>query len=396
MLSPLQRGRVIRLCHAGMFCVAIGAGILPVYLTTFGEEFGGLGPARLGLLPAVLFAGFVVGIVLSGPLADRFGARLFAVLGAAICAAGLAGAGLAPTFMLLLTAAGVFGLGAGVLDMLMSPIVAAVLTDRKASALNQLHAFYSVGVVASVICGAVSLSLEIPWRAMLIALSLMPALVAAGFTGAALPALVHPEQERHRLRRLFRMPRFHLALLMILLIGATEEGMSQWLPAYLETALGYSKPVAGYALAAYAVAQASGRFLGSTRIAARIGPHRLLMLCAGASAACYLLAAWAPLPLVGAFACMLTGFACSMLWPTHLGITADRIPHGGASMFGVMAAAGNVGCVLAPWSEGMVAARHSLHIALASGALPPLLLLVLATFLYCSKRRQGAERAGLA
>ncbi|MFM1921755.1 MAG: hypothetical protein RLZZ303_3389 [Candidatus Hydrogenedentota bacterium] len=379
-----------------MFCVAIGAGILPVYLTTFGEEFGGLGPAQLGLLPGVLFAGFVVGIVLSGPMADRFGARLFAVLGAAICAGGLAGAGLAPAYPLLVAAAGILGLGAGVLDMLMSPIVAAVSTDRKASALNQLHAYYSVGVVASVVCGSVALSLGVPWRATLLVLALLPALVAADFARAAFPALVHPEQERHRLRRLLRMPRFHLALLMILLIGATEEGMSQWLPAYLETALGYSKPVAGYALAAYAVAQASGRFLGSTQIAARIGPHRLLMLCAGASAACYLLAAWAPLPLIGALACMLTGFACSMLWPTHLGITSDRIPHGGASMFGVMAAAGNVGCVLAPWSEGIIAARHGLNVALASGALPPLLLLVLAAVLYWSKRRQAADGAGFA
>lgn len=373
-MSFTHAPRVLLLCNAGMVCVAIGAGVLPVFLTTFSETFGGLGPAELGALPGLLFAGFVVGIVLSGPLADRFGARLFAMGGTGLCAGGLLLAAAAPNFGWLLAAAGCIGLGAGILDMLMSPLVAAVATDRRARAMNRLHAFYSIGVVATVLIASGSLWLTIPWRAVMVGLAVLPASVMVGFAGCPLPPLVHPDHERSRLLQLLLMPRFHLALLMIMLTGATEEGMSQWLPAYAESELGYGKATAGFALAAYAVAQTVGRFIGSSAGAGHIGPYGLLAMGSLASACCYSIAAWASAPPVALAACVLAGLACSMLWPTLLGVTADRIPHGGATLFGLMAAAGNLGCVLGTWAEGQVAAKSNLHVALGLGALAPLLL----------------------
>ena len=82
----------------------------------------------------MLFAGFVAGMLFSGPLADRFGERMFAVLGAMCSAAGLLGLAGAWSYPTLLAACAVIGLGAGILDMLMSPIVSAACADRRAAA----------------------------------------------------------------------------------------------------------------------------------------------------------------------------------------------------------------------------------------------------------------------
>lgn len=381
---------VISLCNTGMACVAIGAGVLPVYLTTFAETFGGLAPDLLGQLPALLFGGFVLGILISGPAADRLGEKGFAVGGAALCALGLWAAALAQDFRWLLFAAGIIGFGAGVLDMLMSPIVAAVSIHRRAAALNRLHAYYSIGVVATVAVASLSLYMQAPWRLVLAALGILPAAVAAGFFLAAIPPMVHPGHERRRLRVLLLSPRFHLAMAIIFLIGATEEGMSQWLPAYAEEALGFSKGTAGMALCGYAVLQSIGRLLGSTHAAHRMNPYTLIILGGLLSIACYLAAAWAPLPLAGLAACMLAGLACSVLWPTHLGITADHIPTGGGSMFGVLAAAGNLGCMAAPWLEGQIAAASSLQAAVGLAAVFPLLMVLLTI---TSRRADAAHAA---
>lgn len=385
---PRADAIVITLCDLGMVCAAIGAGVLPVFLTTFSEEFGGLTPDAMGQLPALLFAGVVLGILVSGPAADRLGEKLFAVGGAACVALGLAAAALAPSFGMLLAAAGFIGFGAGVLDMLMSPIVAAVAADRRAAALNQLHAFWSIGVVATVVVSAVSLYLALPWRGVVGALALLPVGVALGFLFTPLPPMVHPSHERKRLRTLLRVPRFLLALFIIFLIGCTEEGMSQWLPAYAEQELGYSKGTAGMALCGYALVQSLGRLLGSTQRVQRISPYRLMACCAVASVCCYLVAAWAPLPAVGLAACVLAGLAVSVQWPTHLGITADRIPQGGGSMWAVLAAAGNSGCVFSPWVEGQIAAVANLHVAIAIAALGPVLL---ALFVLWSGRWDAAK-----
>ena len=73
--------------------------------------------------------GLVTGIIVSGPLADM-GARLFAVGGNALAAVGLALA-VAPGYASVLAASLLLGIGAGVLDMVLSPIVAALQPDRR-------------------------------------------------------------------------------------------------------------------------------------------------------------------------------------------------------------------------------------------------------------------------
>ena len=62
----------LTLCYGGMMCVAIGSNLAPVFLTTFKETFGGpagLTDEQLGRVAAVIFAGFVAGILGGGPLA---------------------------------------------------------------------------------------------------------------------------------------------------------------------------------------------------------------------------------------------------------------------------------------------------------------------------------------
>ena len=85
----------------------------------------------------------------------------------------------------------------------------------------------------------------------------LPALVCVAFALVKLPRLI-PQHERLRLRELWRDRYFQAALLAIFLAGATEVSVAQWLPAYAETGLGFSRWTGGMALLAFSVAMAAG------------------------------------------------------------------------------------------------------------------------------------------
>ena len=82
----------------------------------------------------------MVGILITGPLADRFGAKAFALLGNALLD-WIGSDRMVTTYGVLLAATFGLGLGAGILDMVLSPVVAAINPNADA-AMNWLHSFY--------------------------------------------------------------------------------------------------------------------------------------------------------------------------------------------------------------------------------------------------------------
>ena len=378
-MSALQR-YATGLCYAAMMCVAVAVNLQPVLLTTLGLEFGGrtgLTNEQLGAIGAATFVGLSIGILLTGPLADRLGARPFVVGGHALVAAGLALLGLAPAYSAVLAAVFVMGLGAGVLDMILSPIVAALDPHRRTSAMNWLHSFYCTGAVATILIGSAALKLAVGWRWVALGMMIPPAVVGLAFTRMPLPRLV-PESGagRTRLRTLCREPFYLAALCAIFLAGATELGMAQWLPAYAETGLGFSKWIGGMALLVFSMAMGAGRI--ATGLAAhRLDSRRLMLGCSVAAAALYALGALLPWPAAALAACAFMGLAVSCLWPCTLGFVSDRYPNGGASLFGLLGAAGNSGGVFMPWLVGAIADRGGIRLGILSAVIAPILLVVL-------------------
>jgi len=365
------------MCYGGMMCLAIAVNLPPVYLTTFGRTFGGaagLSDEQLGRIPAFVFASLTLGILISGPLADRWGGKVFAMLGLALACAGLALMGAARTYRALLVAACLMGLGSGILDMVLSPIVCALEPDRRASAMNWLHSFYCMGAVGTVLIGSCALYLNVSWRAVSFAIIAFPAFVFAGFARTRIPALAGEDHDREPVSALLKHPYFLAALGAIALGGATEQGMSQWLPAFAERVQGCPRTTGGMVLAGFLVAMVIGRVLAAV-IGRHIRPIRLMVVCCGLSALLFMVGCFWPDPRVALSACMGVGLTSSCLWPTMLGVTADRFPRGGGSMFALLAACGNAGCFVMPWIVGGMAERTGrLDWGLATAALCPIIM----------------------
>jgi fucose permease len=363
------------LCYFAMMSLAIALNLLPVFLTALSAQHGGLSKEDLGQLGAVSFAGLVAGILITGPLADRRGAKPFAVLGCALMAASLPASAFASSYGALGVSLFFLGLGAGILDMILSPVVAALNPERRAAAMNLLHSYYCVGAVVTILAGTVVLKLGLGWKVACLLLMPMPLVLVGALLSQQFPAMSANRDGHLPVRRLVRERWFVAALVAIFLGGATELGMAQWLPAYAETSLGYPAWGAGVSLLLFSVAMAAGRMV----IGALPGvdPFRIMIGSCGLTVVAFLAGAFLPHPALALTACILAGFTGSCLWPTTLAVTADHYPGGGASMFGLLAAMGNAGGIFMPWLVGGIADRADLHWGLAVSAIAPALMLPL-------------------
>jgi len=362
-----------------MMALAISINLAPVLLTTLSREFHGLTAEQLGRIGAVIFLGLVSAIAFTGPIVDRLpthGPKLIAISGNLLIAAGLALLGIATTYNAVLLAVFIMGFGAGTLDMVLSPIVAALRPDRRTVAMNLLHSFYCFGAVVTILVGSLALYANVPWRHTALLLIPLPALVSLGFITVQIPCLIPDGEQRLRLRSLARQKFFLLALIAIFLGGATEISMAYWLPTYAERELHFPKLHSDFAFLAFCLAMGIGRIaIGILGIRLRAIP--LMLVCCILTTALFLAGSFLPSPALALAACILAGLTGSALWPSTLAVAADRFPTGGATMFGILAAMGNFGGIVMPWLSGLIADHSTLSLGLATSAACPALMIPL-------------------
>ena len=150
---------------------------------------------------------------------------MFSIFGTLLIGVGLALLGNSSGYSIVLIAVFVMGLGAGILDMVLSPIIAALQPDNRATALNWLHSFYGIGTVITVLVSTFAFRWGIGWRTISLTLVSVPLLVALGFLNVDLPPLVSDKVgKRTALRDLCRDPSFVAVNVAIFLGGALELG----------------------------------------------------------------------------------------------------------------------------------------------------------------------------
>ncbi len=363
-----------------MFIQALVINVTPLLFIPLRDEFA-LTFEQIGRLVLINFLTQMLVDLACGVCAERVPTKLMVVAANLLAALGLWVFALAPGWMPspyggLVLGTVIFSVGCGLLEVLLSPIINAVSSGRKAGDMALLHAFYPIGKVAViVITGSILYLLgATSWRAILLGWSVFPLLNTLGFLLVRIPSL-GPADSRERLRALFRVSDYYLLLLAIALAGASEVTVAQWASAYVQEGLGYPKLVAD--LAGFALFGA-GMIVGRLWFGLR-GEHgdlrRVMLAGAAASAGAYGLMAITAWPLLALGACAGSGFFVSMLWPGSISLAVARFPLSGTAMFALMAAAGDAGAALMPWGVGVIADRASLPLGLLAAALCPLLMI---------------------
>ncbi|WP_329235765.1 MFS transporter [Actinoallomurus sp. NBC_01490] len=266
------------------------------------EHRVGIDHAVLGWLLLVLGAGAFAGMQVSGPLTDRFGARVIVPLSAFFCAASVVLPGLAANAGTLAAALVVYGFGTGAMDVSMNAHAVQVERGYPRPVMSAFHATYSIGGVLASLVGARTLSWGWSPATSLGAV----AVLGLAATALAAPALLRAEPRAPeaampvRTRR--RTPRHIWTLAALALMIMLCEGVANdWSVLHLRNVLDAPASTAAFAYGAFSAAMTAGRLVAD-RVAARVGPAAVLRRGASAAALGLTAAAlspWVPLALAG-------------------------------------------------------------------------------------------------
>ena len=346
-------------CFMTSVSSSVTGNLSPLLFLTFRRLYG-LSFADMGLLVLINFTTQLLVDLLFSFLARKLRPDLCVKLTPAVIAVGLWVFGILPVlmpahaFLWLIVGTVIFSAGSGLAEVLTSPTVSAVPSDNSPRLLSRLHAAYAWGVVAVVVPAALFLygfGGDL-WYVLPLVFSVIPLVAFLMFVFSPIPPLSVGQERRGEASQKLPRRTLLLCVLCIFFGGASECTMAQWCSGYLEAALGIEKVWGDlFGVALFGLMLAIGRTLYSM-----FGRHARPCLFYGAlgAAACYLLAALSPWPIVGLIACVMTGFCVSMLWPGSLIVAEKRMPHAGVVMYALMAAGGDLGASLVPQAVGAI------------------------------------------
>ena len=352
--------RTRRACYVGYITEAVAINFAPLLFLTFEQTFG-VSLSQIGLLIGVNFAAQLSVDALSATFLDRIGLRRSVLLAHVATCAGLCGFAVFPylfsaPYAGLLVATLFCGLGGGLSEVLISPIMEACPQKGGAAAMSFLHSFYCWGQAGVILLSVLFFAVfgVGKWRILSCLFALIPLAGVFLFAGAPLAVLPGGSGFFH-LRGLFKNRVFRLMLVLMAAAGASEMIMAQWVSSFAQSGLGVGK----------AIGDLSGPCLfallmGTSRLLHALFAHRLPLfsVIAASSVLCviaYLLAALSQSALPALIGCGLCGFAVGVLWPGIYAAASEHVPHGGFSMFSLLALAGDVGCLSGPSLAGRVA-----------------------------------------
>lgn len=357
---------------------------LPLLFILFQETFG----IPLQQITLLVSVNFIVQLLVDFAAAffvDKIGYKVGAVGAQVFCALGLALLAVLPDVMPtpfsgLMTCVVIYSIGAGLLEVLVSPIVESTPSDNKETAMSLLHSFYSWGHVLVVLASTVFFRLAgiENWRILALIWAVLPVSVGVMFCFAPVNHLIAEGEKGMSGKELGRNKMFWVMVLMMLCAGASEHAVSQWASAFAEKGLGVSKTVGDLAgPMAFAVLMGLSRVLHSAK-GDKWSLRKFIIFSTVLCLVSYLMIGLVPNPVVNLIGCAICGFSIAIMWPGTLSIAAKTLPKGGTAMFALLALAGDVGCSGGPTLVGMVSGAFgdNLKIGILTACIFPIAILL--------------------
>ena len=293
------------------------------------------------------FLGFALTIAIGSPLLDYIGMGLLLplsgvcfTLGALLMIyAGSIAAG-PGVYTVIWIGALITGIGWGLVETVVNPLIASLYPDEKTGKLNTLHAWWPGGLVIGGLSGVAMSAVGLGWQAKLFVVILPALAVIALSIGVRFPPTERAAagvSMADMFRELLN-PLFLVLFCSMFLTAATELAPGQW----VDFALSRTVHMPGILLLVYvsALMFVMRHFAGP--LVHKLSAIGLLwMSCLMGSLGLVALAA-ANSPVTGLLAATLWGTGVCYMWPTMLATASERFPRGGALLMGLMGTAGTL------------------------------------------------------
>lgn len=302
---------------------------------------------KIASILGVPFLGFAITIAISSPLLDVIGMGLLLPLAGVLIPVGMLMMALAGDFAsgtgvynVLVAGAAVAGVGWGLVEGVMNPLIASLYPDEKTAKLNAAHAWWPGGLAIGGVLGVGMSNWGFDWQVKL-GVVLLPAIALI----VMCLGVKFPPTERAaagisagEMFRELRNPLFFVLFFSMFLTAASELAPGQW----VDLALSRVVHMPGILLLVYV----SGLMFLMRHFA---GPlvHKLSAIgvlwlsCLMAALGLFALS-MVDSPSTALLAATVWGTGVCYMWPTMLATASERFPRGGALLMGLMGTAGTL------------------------------------------------------
>ncbi len=301
----------------------------------------------IGGILGLPFLGYAVTIAIGSPLLDFIGMGLLLPLSGIFFSAGMVIMMLAGTlasgpdvYNILWLGALVTGIGWGMVETVINPLITTLYPDEKTGKLNTLHAWWPGGLVIGGLLGVAMSNFGIGWQVKLGLVFLPAALLVGLCVGLKFPPTERKAAgipAREMFRELFN-PLFFILFASMFLTAASELAPGQW----VDLALSRTVHMPGILLLVYV----SGLMFLMRHFAGplvhKLSPVGVLWFSSLGAALGLVALSVANSPVTALLAATVWGTGVCYMWPTMLAAASERFPRGGALLLGLMGTAGTL------------------------------------------------------
>lgn len=341
-----------RLFYASCLALVVTAMIFVIRgdIATQVEDVYQLTHEQYGWVSTLAFFGFAISMIIVSPMLDFLGMRNLLYLAFAFHVGGLVAFIFAPNYTVLSYAMLVAGFGNGLVEAVINPLIATLYPKEKTHKLNVLHAWWPGGLIIGGLLSVGMSKLGWTWQTQM-GIVLIPAIVY----GIMLFGQKFPKTERAAagvstggmFKEAIR-PSFLLLLFCMMITASMELAPGQWVGSVL-TELA---DMPGTLILVYG----SGimfvcRFFAGP-LAHRISPIGMMWASATISIIGLYMLSNVETKMMAYVTATIFYVGVCFMWPTMLGIVAERYPKGGALTMGLMGFVGQVAVGVAIFKMG--------------------------------------------
>jgi MFS family permease len=344
--------------------------------TVFGPEGVGLSLQEIGLAFTPAFWGFTLAMIIGGPLVDTLGIKRITYLAFFAHFAGIILTIFANNMSSLFAATLFIGIGNGMVEAALNPMVASLYPKEKTKMLNRFHVWFPGGIVIGSFIGYLVMDvMSLSWHVMVGTLFIPLIIYGYMFMGQKFPRTERAEMgiSNSQMWKSIFTPLFLFMGFCMLLTAATELGTNQ----RIESLLKESGVVPLLVLAFINGIMAVGRAFAGP-IAHKLKPSGMLLF----SAVFAFIGLWSFTQLTGAMTFLAAGIfavGITFFWPTMLSFIAENKPESGALGLSVMGGLGMLSVsIVLPIMGGIMDEKSPIEALKLMSILPGILIVLFA------------------
>jgi len=380
-------------CYVGYVVQAIIVNFLPLLYVYISSDYG-ISFEKITLLISVTFAFQLLIDFFSARFIEKIGYRKCIVTAHICVSIGFILLSflpeVIPPFAGFTVAVLFYSFGAGLIEVLVSPIIEACPSDSKSGSMQLLHSFYCWGMVFTILVSTAFFAIFgiENWQYCALMWTVIPVVNTFLFLNCPINTL-KTEGESGSIKKLFSNKIVWVVMILMLCSGAAEQAVAQWASAFVEAGLKISKTYSDligpclFAVCMGIVRMLYGFFADKIKLKPALMASGVLCVI---SYLIIIFSPWAWLSLVGASLC---GVSVAIMWPACLSLGAENVSGGGTSLFAYMALFGDAGCIVGPGLVGMIAGSKGIGVSLGFGIVFPILIIIGLMF-FKSKKRVNA------